>query len=114
MRAANKDKNQNKIERALITAGAQFIDTSMLKKDTFDLIVLFRGNVFLLEIKNDDYLPKSFYEMTDKEKRDYLIQKKLTENEKKTLKKCVLTNNILHIVYDVDSTLKAIGAIKQS
>ena len=107
MRASRKDGNQSKIEKALQRVGAQIIDTSMLKINTFDLIVLFRGSVFLLEVK--DNLPVSFFSKTKEEKETYLLGK-LTENEMKTFHKCQLTNNKLHIVYDVDSALLAIGA----
>ena len=109
MRASRKDGNQSKIEKALQRVGAQIIDTSMLKRDTFDLIVLFRGSVFLLEVK--DNLPVKFYSKTKEEKETYL-KGKLTENEMKTYTKCQLTSNKLHIVYDIDSALLAIGANK--
>lgn len=111
MRASRKDNNQSKIEKALQRIGAQIIDTSGLKNDTFDMIALFRGSTFIIEVKNPTDFPIKFFNFSKEEKRTYL-EKKLTKRERKTMQKCQLSNVPFLIVWDVDSAFLAVGANK--
>ena len=107
-----RDDNHSEIQNALEEIHAQVIDfSSWSGKKTFDLLVGFRGSLFILEIKNENELPKDFKKF-DYGKQQTVLQKLLTKNEKNTRKFCDLSSNDFHIVYDVDSALKAIGAIE--
>jgi hypothetical protein len=54
---AKKDDNQREIERALIALGASVTDTSTIGSGFVDLVVGFRGQNFLLEIKDGSKVP---------------------------------------------------------
>lgn len=107
--ANKKDANQPDIEKALLRIGAQYIDTSDLKKDGFDLLVLFRGQAFIVEVKNPDILPKYFFTLDAKGKRERL-KKTLTDKERGAMKKCEKTGNKYIITYSADHCLREIGA----
>jgi hypothetical protein len=49
-RAAKKDSNQDEIVFILKAHGAKIINTTQLK-NAFDLLVLFEGNIFIVEVK---------------------------------------------------------------
>lgn len=57
MRAAKVDANHKEVVDALKTIGASIIDASRLGKGMPDLIVGFRGQTILIEVKN----PKTQY-----------------------------------------------------
>ena len=61
-RAAKVDRNQPEIVAALRKAGACVIITSQLK-NAFDLLVIFRGRVFIMEVK-DGEKTKSRHKLT--------------------------------------------------
>ena len=50
LRAAKKDGNQDDIVFMLKAHGAKVINTTQLK-NAFDLLVLFEGNIFIVEVK---------------------------------------------------------------
>ena len=109
-RANKKDSNQAEIERRVKRVGVQVIDTSGLKEDTFDMIVIFRGTTYLVEVKNPDYLPKYFF-TSDAQKQNELLDKMLTDNELKTKKKCELAGTRLIVTYSADHLLREIGGL---
>ena len=104
-----KDANQPEIEKALKRVGAEFIDTSDLKKDGFDLLVLFRGSAYVVEVKNPDALPKYFFGLDAEGKRERL-KKMLTDKERGAMQKCENTGNKYIITYSADHCLREIGA----
>jgi hypothetical protein len=111
MRRANKkDANQSEIERRVKRLGVQVIDTSGLKEDTFDMIVIFRGTTYLVEVKNPDYLPKYFF-TSDAQTQNELLDKLLTGNERKTKDKCELAGTRLIVTYSADHLLREIGGL---
>jgi len=105
-----KDTNQAEIEKRIKRVGVQVIDTSGLKEDTFDMIVIFRGTTYLVEVKNPDYLPKYFF-TSDAETQRELLDSKLTDNERKTKKKCELAGTRLIVTYSADHLLREIGGL---
>lgn len=107
------DKNQPQIVKGLRRVGAVVIHCHELKKDTFDLLVGFRGTLFVLEVKNPEDYPKSFYTSNKYEKNAYL-EKRLTEEERTCQKKLNSVNIPYHIVYDLNSALEVIGALQPS
>ena len=111
MRRANKkDSNQAEIEKRIKPVGAQVIDTSGLKEDTFDMIVIFRGTTYLVEVKNPDYLPKYFF-TSDAQTQNELLDKMLTDNELKTKTKCELAGTRLIVTYSAYHLLREIGGL---
>jgi len=64
-RAAKVDGNQQEIVKALRQAGATVLITSQLK-NAFDILVGFRGKLFIIEIK-DGKLPPSQRRLTEGE-----------------------------------------------
>jgi hypothetical protein len=69
---AKKDDNQREIERALIALGASVTDTSTIGCGFVDLVVGFRGQNFLLEIKDGAKVP-SKRKLTDDETTWHLL-----------------------------------------
>ena len=109
-RASKKDANQAEIERRLKRVGVQVIDTSGLKEDTFDMILIFRGTTYLVEVKNPDYLPKYFF-TSDRDTQTELLDKMLTDNERKTQAKCEKGGTRLIVTYSADHCLREIGGL---
>ena len=64
-RDAAVDKNQPEIVKALRKLGAKVVITSQLK-NAFDILVGFRGRLFIMELKDGD-LPPSRKRLTDGE-----------------------------------------------
>ncbi|OED34242.1 hypothetical protein AB832_07750 [Flavobacteriaceae bacterium (ex Bugula neritina AB1)] len=58
-RAAKVDKNQPEIVKFLRSCGAQVLLTHQIK-NAFDILVGFRGELFIMEIKNPESLPKIY------------------------------------------------------
>lgn len=73
---AKIDKNQPEIVKALKSYGAQVLLTHQIK-NAFDILVGFRGELFIMEIKNPEYLPKVY----DRER----LEKQLSEGEHKCM-----------------------------
>jgi hypothetical protein len=93
-RAAKVDANQSSIVKALRAMGACVILTAQLK-NAFDILVIFDGRYFLMEIK-DGTKPKS--------------ARKLTEGEEKC-KACVeRAKGLYHVVKSLDEAIKIIQA----
>lgn len=67
-RAARVDGNHSEIIKALRQIGASVADTSRMGQGFPDLVCGFRGNNFLIEVKNDKQ-PPSKRQLTADEKR---------------------------------------------
>lgn len=91
-RAAKKDINHSTIAHALVDVGAVVVDVAGLP-GALDLLVGFRGRLYLLEIKQ----PK---------KRD-----DLTELERKTIERLQSVNAPVAVVTTIDEAYRVIGAI---
>lgn len=98
-RAAKKDKNHNEIKKAMEAIGAYVHDTHQLK-EAFDCVVAFRGKVFIMEIKNPEYLPKTYG-------KERLI-KSLEDGEKKCMGRFERVGVVYHIVTTVEQALEII------
>lgn len=66
-RAAKVDRNQSEIVNALRMIGATVLITSQLK-GAFDLLVGYKGKLFIMEVKDGD-LPPSARRLTDGESK---------------------------------------------
>jgi len=109
-KAARTDNNHKQIATALKRIRAVVFDIHQLP-NLADLLVGFRGKWFLLEIKDEEKLPKKFWSMEEGEKRLYL-QKLLTKGEGEAMTMSKTVNAPYHIVYSIDSAFEAIGANK--
>lgn len=104
---AKVDNNQKKIVEALRAIGAVVKHVHQVK-NLFDILVAYRGEVFLIEIKNGDEFPKKFWKM-DKEERDVWMLSKLEEGEMKCKNDFESVGVKYHIAYNIDSALKIIN-----
>ena len=92
-RAAKVDANQDQIVSALRAAGAVVQSLAAIGSGVPDLLVAFRGNLFLLEVK-DGAKPKSSQKLTDKQVKWHQAWGALVE-----------------VVNSPEAALRAIGAI---
>lgn len=92
-RAAKIDSNQPQIVKALRRSGAFVILTSQLK-NAFDLLVIYRGIIYIVEVKDGEKV---------KSKR------KLTEGELLCQYGVESHGAKYHIIESVDDALKMIG-----
>jgi hypothetical protein len=95
---AKKDANQKEIERSLSQVGASCLDMSRLK-NCFDLLVGFRGQTYIMEIKNPEYVAKS------REPIEYL-----SDGEREFMESW--RGSAYHIVTTSEEALRIIGAIE--
>lgn len=93
-RAARTDANQDQIVSALRAAGATVQSLAVLGKGVPDLLVMFQGNLSLLECK-DGAKPPS--------------KRKLTDDQQKWHQ---AWGCIVHVVMNPQQALAAIGAIR--
>jgi hypothetical protein len=104
-RAAKKDKNHNKITETLKQIpGVVVLDLHQLK-NACDCIVGYRGKLYLMEIKNPEYLPKEY----DNER----LIKALTDGEKQFYDYFQKADCAPYIVCTVDEALEVIGIKNQ-
>lgn len=99
MRAAKVDVNQPKIVKALERAGAVVLSIHIVKK-AFDVLVGFRGQLFIVEIKNPEYLPKTY----NRER----LEKSLTDGEVECMNKFKKVGVPYYIVATIDEALNVI------
>jgi hypothetical protein len=97
--AAKVDANQPLIVAAMRSKGAYVHVCSQLK-NAWDVIVFFMGRIFIMEIKNPEYITKS-----------KPLEASLTEGERKTREYIERTGNIYHIVTTPEQALQIIGAV---
>ena len=104
-----KDANHKAIVKKLEQIGAAVFDLSDVKKEGFDTLVSYQGQLYPVEIKNPDYLPKKFFSMPSDEQTDYLVNKMLTNEERAAYNKLERTGNRLIITYSFDHCLRSMG-----
>lgn len=97
MRGKRKDSNQAEIERELRRVGAEVIDCTVAPQLGFDLLVAFRGQLFVVEVK-DGTKPVSARQLTDGEskRREQLEYKGVPYN----------------VIENTEQALQLIGAIR--
>ena len=91
--AAKVDDNQSEIVKALRKAGAVVLITSQLK-NAFDLLVGYRGNLFIVEIKDGNKIPS---------------KRKLTEGEQKCKDNFNSVGVDYHIVKNIKEAIELIN-----
>lgn len=106
-RAARVDNNHTEIVTGLKRFGAEILQTYQLK-NAMDIVVGFRGKLYLMEIKNEEILPKKFFKMPEDEQHKYLITK-LEPGEKKCMDRFARVGVPYHIVYSLTNALEVIG-----
>jgi hypothetical protein len=106
-RNAKVDANQPKIVKALRSVGAVILHTHTIK-NAFDILVGYKGKLFIMEIKNDEYLPKKYQTESDAEKRSRL-EKMLKDGEKECMKMFQSVGVPYHIVATIDEAFKIIN-----
>lgn len=95
-RNAKVDENQPEIVEALRKAGAFVVITSQLK-NAFDILVAFRGKLFIMEIKDGEKPPSA---------------RKLTDGETKCKEGIEGAGCTYHIVLSVEEALNVINENK--
>ena len=106
-RNAKVDKNQPEIVEGLRRIGAKVKPVHQLKKFC-DIMVGYRGKLFMMEIKSGDDLPKKYSKMTKKEKRSYL-EAKLSEGEKECMEAFQSVGVVYHIVSTLDEAISILN-----
>lgn len=99
-RAAKVDANQPEIVKALQMVGAHVEILSQVK-NLFDILVGFRGQLHIMEVKNPKYLPKEY----DRDR----LEKSLSDGERKCMKKFLAVGVPYHIVTNINEAFKIIG-----
>ena len=99
-RAAKVDKNQPEIVKALRRCGAVVLLTHQIK-NAFDILVGYRGGLFILEIKNPEYLPKVY----NRER----LEKELSEGESECMNKFKKVGVPYHIVATIEEAIDVIN-----
>ena len=93
--AARLDDNHQEIVKALERVGAAVLSIAQLK-NAFDILVGYRGKLFIMEIKDGNKPPS---------------QRKLTAGELKTADKFEAVGVTYYVVLSVKEALKIIGAL---
>ncbi len=93
-RAAKVDRNQPEIVKALRDIGACVIITSQLK-NAFDILVIAKGKVYIVEIK-DGLLPPS--------------SRRLTEGELKCKAKVEAAGGKYHVINSIEEAIKLVSS----
>jgi hypothetical protein len=96
-RANRKDANHAAIARLLQQVGAHVIDAAVAPALGFDLLVVFRGQTYIMEIKDGSKPP---------------CERQLTPNEQEQQAALAWHGVKYHVVLSADDALKVIGAIK--
>ena len=96
-RAAKTDSNQLEIVKALRNIGAFVLVTSQLK-NAFDVLVGYRGKLFIIEIKDGNKPPS---------------QRKLTEGELKCKEGFESVGIPYHVVNSIDEAIELITSTKE-
>jgi hypothetical protein len=94
--AKKTDRSQDAIVAALRDVGATWVPTSGDPRIGFDGIVVFRGQVFIVELKNADDVPS---------------RRELTKQEQKRKWEVERCGGVYHIWMSADEALRGIGAI---
>jgi hypothetical protein len=95
-RANRKDANHATIARLLQQVGAHVIDAAVAPALGFDLLVAYRGQMYIMEIKDGSKPP---------------CERQLTSNEQEQQAALARHGVEYHVVLSEDDALKVIGAI---
>jgi len=98
-RSAKVDENQTAIVEGLRRMGAKVFLVHQVK-NLFDIIVFYRCEIFVMEIKNPDSLPKVY----DRKR----LERELTEGERKCMQDVEWTGNEYHIVTTLEQAIQII------
>lgn len=107
-RNAKVDVNQPKIVKALRRVGAVVLHTHTIK-NAFDILVGYKGKLFIMEIKNDEYLPKLYFEKETKEEQRTRLENMLKDGEKKCMDMFQSVGIEYHIIATIDEALNVIN-----
>jgi hypothetical protein len=99
----SKDANHGEIVDALRKVGAVIVDTTAVKH-AFDLMVFYKSQAYVMEIKNPEKLPKVY----DRER----LEKTLEDGERKCMEDLQAVGVAYHIVASIEEALKVIGIEK--
>ena len=99
----SKDANHAEIVEALRKVGAVIVDTTSVKH-AFDLMVFYKSQAYVMEIKNPDYLTKVYDRET--------LESKLSDGERKCMEDLQAVGVAYHIVASIEEALKVIGIEK--
>jgi hypothetical protein len=97
-RANRKDANHAAIARLLQQVGAHVIDAAAAPTLGFDLLVAYRGKIYIMEVKDGSKPPS---------------ERQLTPNEQEQQAALTRHGVMYHIVLSEDDALKVIGAIDE-
>jgi len=94
IRNAKKDANQKEIENYIKAIGGEFQDCTQLK-NAFDLLMGYKGKLYIIEVKNPEYLSKKLSKVER-------LEKSLTEGEKKCRDKFEKVGINYYIIEDIE------------
>lgn len=107
-RNAKVDTNQPKIVEALRRVGAKVKPVHTVK-GFCDIIVGYNGKLFMMEIKNDEYLPAIYFNKETEEEKRTRLEKLLSEDEKSCMDLFQSAGVKYHIVATIDEAIKVIS-----
>lgn len=107
-RGAKVDANQRRLVALMRKHGAVVFHVHQVK-GLADVLVAYRGNLYLVEIKNGDRLPKKFWKMSRTERYNYLYEKRLSEKERAAVSGFIQQGVVIQIIYDEQSALELLG-----
>jgi hypothetical protein len=96
-RANRKDANHAVIARTLQQVGAHVIDAAAAPTLGFDLLVVYRGQIYIMEVKDGSKPPS---------------ERQLTPNEQEQQAALERPGVKYHVVLSEDDALRVIGAIE--
>lgn len=96
----SKDGNHKDIVQAYRKVGAFVLDITAVK-DAFDIIVFYKGQTYVVEIKNPEKLPKEY----DRER----MEKDLTLGERECMEAVQRQGITYHIVATLDEAMQVLG-----
>jgi hypothetical protein len=98
-RGAKVDENQPAIVKALRKIGAVVLLTHQIK-NAFDILVGYKGKLFIMEIKSPEYLPKEY----DRER----LEKSLSLGELDCMQKFQKVGIQYHIIATIEQAINII------
>ena len=102
-RNAKVDSNQPQIVKGLRRIGAKVLPCHQLK-NAFDILVGYKGKLFMMEIKNPEYLPKKYLKESAEDQRKRL-EGLLSEGEHTCMEVFQSVGVNYHIISTLDEAL---------